>query len=73
MTTTDLKQQVHRLVDILPESRLITLFDFAQFLATREAEGDLIEAQVQSAAYQAWVGQENDIYDELFAHESTTW
>jgi hypothetical protein len=72
MTTIDLvKKRVHVLVDTLPESKLMTLLDFAQFLETREEESELFEAQMQSTAYQEWVGEENDIYDELFSCEST--
>jgi hypothetical protein len=63
------KERVHAIIEALPDDELMTLFDFAQYLADREAHGSLLQAQMQSSAYQEWVGEDNDIYDEVFANE----
>lgn len=67
MTDTRLRHQITQLLDTLPESKLMVVFDFIQFLAEREIELAWMNAQTQSKAYQEWVGDENDIYDEVFA------
>jgi len=54
-----------------PEPKLLTFLDFSQFLAERESEGDWIQAQMQSTAFQEWVGTDNGVYDEILAQEST--
>jgi len=38
-----------------------------QFLTERDLQAAWISAQSQSAAYQEWIGSDNDIYDEVFA------
>lgn len=66
------KQQVHAVLDILPESKLMTLLDSARYLAERGAESELLLAQLRSAAYRDWLGADNDVYDGVFAHEPAT-
>jgi len=34
---------------------------------------DALPAQSQSAAYQEWVGSDNDVYDEVFADAYPAW
>lgn len=66
MTLTQLKQQVTSLLNILPESKLVVVYELAQFLIEREHQSDWMNAQSQSVAYQEWVSRDNDIYDEVF-------
>lgn len=72
MTATQLRYQIITLLDALPEPKLAVVFDLAQFLAERELQAGWIDAQRQSAAYQEWVGGDNDIYDEVFADAHPT-
>jgi len=67
MIVVQLRRQITSLLDALPESKLAVVFDFVQFLAEREPQAAWISAQSQSAAYQEWVGSDNDICDEVFA------
>jgi hypothetical protein len=67
MTVVQMKSQLKTLLDVLPESKLAAVFDFAQFLAERELQAGWLNAQSQSAIYQEWVSRDNDIYDEVFA------
>ncbi len=62
-----LKHQVVSLLDALPETKLSVVVDFVQFLSEQERLNDWMSAQSQSAAYQEWIGSDNDIYDEVFA------
>jgi len=55
------------LLDTLPEPELAVVFDLVQFLTERDLQAAWISAQSQSAAYQEWVGSDNDIYDAVFA------
>jgi len=68
MSATQLKYQITSFLDILPEPKLAAVFDFMQFLAERESQAVWMSAQSQSAAYQEWIGSDNDIYDEVFAN-----
>lgn len=70
--TVQLKPKITSLLDTLPESRLVVVFDFVQFLVEHELEVAWINAQSRSAAYQEWVGPGNDIYDEVFADDHPT-
>ncbi len=72
MTAVQMKDEISSLLDVLPEPKLAVVFDFVQFLAEREVHVDWISAQSQSAAYQEWVGNGNDVYDELFADGTPT-
>jgi hypothetical protein len=67
MITVPLKRQITSLLDALPEPKLVVVFDFVQFLVERDLQAAWINAQSQSAAYQEWIGSDNDIYDEVFA------
>ena len=35
--------------------------------AERKAMTDFLQMQMQSASYQEWIGEENDVYDQVFA------
>ncbi len=65
--STQLKHKITSLLDILPEAKLPTLFDFRHFLVEQDLQVAWLNAQSQSAAYQEWIGSDNDIYDEVFA------
>jgi len=67
MLAVQLKRQITSLLDTLPEPKLAVIFDFVQFLAERDLQAAWISAQSQAAAYQEWVGSDNDIYDQVFA------
>lgn len=67
MTAVQLKHEITSLLEALPEPKLTVVYDFVQFLAEREVQAAWMIAQSQSAAYQEWVGSDNDIYDEVFA------
>ena len=67
MIVVQLKRQITSLLDALPEPKLAAVFDFVQFLAERNLQAAWLSAQSQSAAYQEWIGSDNDIYDEVFA------
>ncbi len=72
MIAVQLKREITSLLDALPEPKLTVVFDFVQFLAERDLQAAWISAQSQSAAYQEWVGSDNDIYDEVFADACPT-
>ena len=40
---------------------------YVQFLAERDLQAAWISDQSQPAAYQEWIGSDNDVYDEVFA------
>lgn len=44
------------------------VFDFLQFVMQREVAAELLSMQMQSDAYREWLGQENDVYDQVFAN-----
>ena len=72
MSATQLKHQITSFLDTLPEPKVAVVFDFVQFLAERELQAAWMSVQSQSAAYQEWVGSDNDIYDEVFADANPT-
>ncbi len=73
MTAVQLTREITSLLDALPEPRLAVVFDFVQFLVERDLQAAWLSAQSQSAAYQEWVGSDNDVYDEVFADAYPAW
>jgi len=73
MTAVQLTREIMSLLDALPEPRLAVVFDFVQFLVERDLQAAWLSAQSQSAAYQEWVGSDNDVYDEVFADAYPAW
>ncbi len=71
MTVLEMKQQVYALIDTLPATTLTFILDLLQFLMERETATDFMEMQMQSDAYREWVGEENDVYDQVFADVQT--
>jgi hypothetical protein len=67
MTTVQLRKEITSMIRVLPEPKLVVVFDFIQFLAERDQQAAWLNAQSQSALYKEWVGSDNDIYDEVFA------
>lgn len=70
MTLLEMKQQMHTMVDSLSEIKLALALDFLQFLAQRDTAAELLWIQMHSDAYREWLGEENDVYDRVFANES---
>jgi len=71
MTVLEMKQQVYALIDTLPATTLTYILDLLQFLMERETATDFMEMQMQSDAYREWVGEENDVYDQVFTDVQT--
>jgi len=71
MTVLEMKQQVYALIDTLPATTLTFILDLLQFLMERETATDFMEMQMQSDAYREWVGEENDVYDQVFTDVQT--
>ncbi|MBI2304575.1 MAG: hypothetical protein HYU86_07515 [Chloroflexi bacterium] len=69
MSASAIKQQLAEVIDTLPENELEVVLDFATYLKDRGQAEDFLKMQMNSNAYQDWVGQENDIYDEVFGDE----
>jgi hypothetical protein len=69
---TPLKDKIISLLDILPEPRLVAVFDFVRSLIESEVQAAWVNAQSHSVAYQEWLSKDNDIYDELLADDCPT-
>lgn len=67
MTVTRLQQEIASLIPMLPEPKLTVVFDFVRFLVACEPQTAWLNAQIESRAYQEWIGPDNDIYDQVFA------
>jgi cytoplasmic iron level regulating protein YaaA (DUF328/UPF0246 family) len=67
---TQLRQDFLRLIEQFSDEQLALLMP----LVTAFQGGAAIEdfPSEASVAYQAWVGDENDVYDEIFADELAT-
>jgi hypothetical protein len=65
----NIRQQLLDYIEKLPEEKLLSLLDFA--LTTQgQQNGEKIAVnswQIASNAYQEWVSDDNDIYDQLFS------
>ncbi len=69
MQILDAKQRLEGIINILPESKLEEVIDFASYLRDREEANEVLKMQMNSSAYQEWMSSENDIYDEVFKDE----
>ncbi len=70
MTLLEMKQQMHTMVDSLSEIKLALALDFLQFLTQHDTAAELLWMQMHSDAYREWLGEENDVYDRVFANVS---
>jgi hypothetical protein len=64
----NIRQQLLDYIEELPEEKLLSLLDFALTIQSQQ-NGEKIDVnswQISSHAYQDWVSDDNDIYDELF-------
>jgi hypothetical protein len=66
-----LKKKLNVLINELPETKLQILYELACFLQSRHGREnqELFRMQMNSKAYEEWLGAENDIYDKAFRDE----
>ncbi|MBI5206511.1 MAG: hypothetical protein HY934_01845 [Candidatus Firestonebacteria bacterium] len=69
MLVLDAKQKLEEIINVLPESKLIEVIDFASYLRDREESEEILGMQMTSKVYLDWLSPENDIYDEVFKDE----
>jgi hypothetical protein len=69
MRALEAKQQLDEIINLLPESKLKSVIDFASYLKDKEETEELLRMQMSSQSYLDWVSSENDIYDEVFKDE----
>jgi hypothetical protein len=65
----NLRQDVLSLIEQMSDEQLKLLLPL--ILSVRDRDIETVSSEA-SAAYQDWVGAENDIYDEIFADELAT-
>jgi cytoplasmic iron level regulating protein YaaA (DUF328/UPF0246 family) len=65
-----LRQDLLNLIEQLSDEQLALLMPLVLALRDRHQIGQV--SSEASGAYQAWVGAENDVYDELFVDELAT-
>ncbi|MBM3239026.1 hypothetical protein FJZ31_22260 [Candidatus Poribacteria bacterium] len=68
MTTIEMQQQIQRAIATFPEHKLKGVLEFVNYLAEHNLPEDF-QMQMSSTAYQEWLSEENDIYDEVFKDE----
>lgn len=66
MRKVEFQQKMNKIINVLPETKLTELIDFASYLVDKEESEELVKLQMSSSAYQEWLSPENDIYDDLF-------
>ena len=69
MSILEYQQEFENIAKLLPENKLSVIIDFANYLKEKVEEETPIEIQRTSNAYQEWLSNENNIYDELFKDE----
>lgn len=69
MKISEAKQKLDKIVNVLSESKLNEIIDFANYLKNKEEMEDLFIMQAGSKTYMDWLSSENDIYDEVFKNE----
>lgn len=69
MQISEAKQKLDEIIDVLPESKLNEIIDFANYLKNREEMEEFFRMQAGSKSYIDWLSSENDIYDEVFKDE----
>ena len=69
MKSPDAKDRLVEIIDSLPSSKLEVVLDFATYLKERANSEDFTWMQINSNAYDEWLGSENDVYDQVFHDE----
>ncbi len=69
MQISEAKQKLDEIIDVLPESKLNEIIDFANYLKNKEEMEELFRMQAGSKAYIDWLSSKNNIYDEVFKDE----
>ena len=69
MSILEYQLEFENIAKLLPENKLSVIIDFANYLKEKVEEETPIEIQRTSNAYQEWLSNENNIYDELFKDE----
>ena len=69
MHISEAKRTLDEIIEALPESKLVEIIDFANFLRKKEESEELFRLQEGSRTYSDWLSSENDIYDEVFKDE----
>lgn len=69
MQISEAKQKLDEIIEVLPESKLAEIIDFATYLRNREEIGELFALQEGARTYIDWLSTENDIYDKVFKDE----
>lgn len=69
MRALEAKQRLDKIINLLPESKLESIIDYASYLKDKEEAEELWRMQMTSQAYSDWLSSENDIYDEVFKDE----
>lgn len=64
------KQKLEEIINLLPESKLKEVIDFAAYLREKEEAEEVLKMQMSSKAYMDWLGPKNGIYDEVFKNEA---
>lgn len=68
MTATEMQQQIQQTIATLPEHKLKGVLEFVNYLVEHDLPEDF-QMQMSSTAYQDWLSEENNIYDEVFRNE----
>ena len=61
MMSSEAKQKLHEIINVLSENKLEEVIDFATYLRSKEETEELLGMQINSKAYIDWVSSENDI------------
>lgn len=69
MQISEAKQKLDEIIEVLPESKLAEIIDFATYLRNKEETEELFALQEGSITYINWLSTENDIYDKVFKNE----
>jgi hypothetical protein len=69
MMSSEAKQKLHEIINVLSENKLEEVIDFATYLRSKEETEELLGMQINSKAYIDWLSSENDIYDEVFKND----
>jgi len=69
MQISEAKQKLDKIINVLPESKLNEIIDFANNLKNKVEMEEFFKMQAGSKSYLDWLSSENDIYDEVFKDE----
>ena len=69
MQISEAKQKLEEIINLLSESKLNEIIDFANYLKNKEEIEELFRMQSSSKTYMDWLSSENDIYDKVFKDE----